>query len=75
VPRRIDNQQARKLAFYWVEGMCFSELFSQFLTGEERGPDLLGDTSRFAFLHVGVSDFIEQRGLTSVHMAKNATDG
>jgi hypothetical protein len=58
VTRSINHQQARH--FELEATVCIDDLgfLLNCVHGEVRGSDLLGDTSGFAFLNVGLSDLV-----------------
>ena len=44
------------------------DLSVQFVTGEEGGSDLLGNTPCLAFLDIGIPDFVQQSGFSGIHI-------
>ena len=43
-------------------------LQSEGLLGELGDSDLLGDTTGLTFLHIGVTDLVQQGGLSGIHV-------
>lgn len=59
VPRSVNNQKSRDIHIDWVRVGKFLHFRDDTILREESSPDLLGNTSSFALLHIGVSDTIE----------------
>jgi hypothetical protein len=75
VSRSIDNHQPWNVNFEFHETITLMHLFVEFLLREKGGTDLLSDTSCFAFLDVGFSDFIQKSCLACVYVTEDSADG
>ncbi len=62
----IDNEQTRNIYLYFKEAFAFVDLFDKFFLREEGGTDLLGNTSGFSLLDVGMPDLIEKSGFSGI---------
>ena len=72
--RSIDNQETRDVEFersIFVDDLC---LRFQSIDWEVCGPNLLRDTTSFAFLDVRLPDLVEKFCLTGVNMAQDTAD-
>ena len=75
VTRRVDDQQTRDLELQLAVGIDDSSLLLDSIDREVRGTDLLGDTSRLAFLNIGLSNLVEQLRLACIDVSQNTADG
>jgi hypothetical protein len=75
VTRGIDNQKTGDLELelaVLVDNLC---LGAQSIDGEVSGTDLLGNTTGFTLLDIGLADLVKQLSLTSIDVTKNTANG
>ena len=72
--RSINDQKTWNLE---LEGVVFVDNLGFRLNGidgEIRSTNLLGDTSSFTLLHIGLSNLVQQFRLTSIDVPENTAD-
>lgn len=70
----IDDEKSWNIHVNGHEFSALLDLLDQLGPREECRSDLLGDTACFIFLHVGVTDLVQQSGLAGIDMTQYATD-
>lgn len=74
VPWGIDNEQTRGLELHLVLRVNHSGLLSDCFDREVCSTDLLGDTTRFTFLNIGLTNLIQKLSLSGIDVTENTTD-
>jgi hypothetical protein len=75
VTGRVDDQQTGYLELEAAVLVDDCSLLLDGLDWEVGGTNLLSDTTGFAFLDVGLTDLVEQFGLSGIDVSQNTADG
>jgi hypothetical protein len=75
MPWCVNDQQPWDLHLHWIKLLEFDNFRFDFIPWEESGADLLSDPAGLAFLHVGVSDAVQEGRFAGVHVSQDADDG